>query len=127
MYKAGYDPELVRGVLRKGRGGRKETAGHDPEGFLDAPADAGPHRGHRKRKLRRFCRRAQQYIVTTSEFDSVKHRLQMIEANVKVKDKNPNKPTLRKRTAQNKGGDTLDGYDFDDAIPDERVGSDFER
>jgi hypothetical protein len=44
--------------------------------------------------------------VTTSEFDSVKHRLQMIESNIKVDNKNPNKPTLRKRTSQNKGGDT---------------------
>ncbi len=48
----------------------------------------------------------EQYIVTTSEFDSVKHRLQMIEANIKVDNKNPNKPTLRKRTSQNKGGNT---------------------
>ena len=47
-----------------------------------------------------------QYIVTTSEFDSVKHRLQLIEANVKVKNNNPNRPTLRKRTGQNKGGST---------------------
>ena len=47
-----------------------------------------------------------EYIVSTSEFDSVKARLQLIEANVKVKDNNPNKPTLRKRTAQNKGGST---------------------
>jgi predicted Zn-dependent protease len=50
-----------------------------------------------------------QYIVTTSEFDQVKHRLQMIEANMKVNDKSPNKPTLRKRTDQNKGGNTTAG------------------
>jgi hypothetical protein len=49
-----------------------------------------------------------QYIVTTSEFDSVKGRLQLIESNMKVKD-SPNKPTLRKRTAQNKGGNTTPG------------------
>ena len=41
--------ERVRGVLRKGRGGREERAGHDSQGFRDAPADAGPHRGHPKR------------------------------------------------------------------------------
>ena len=38
--------------------------------------------------------------MTTSEFDVVKHRLQLIEQNVKVNDKNPNKPSLRKKTAQ---------------------------
>ena len=36
----------------------------------------------------------------------MKARLQLIEANIKVKDANPNKPTLRKRTSQNKGGNT---------------------
>ena len=44
--------------------------------------------------------------MTTSEFDSVKQRLEMIENNVKLNDKNGNRPTLRKRTGQNKGGST---------------------
>lgn len=49
----------------------------------------------------------EEYIVSTSEFDTVKRRLQMIEMNQKVKEgSNPNKPTLRKRTEQNKGGST---------------------
>ena len=48
MYKAGYDPELFRRVLRKGSGGRKEAARHDSQGFLDASADAGPHRSDPK-------------------------------------------------------------------------------
>jgi hypothetical protein len=50
-----------------------------------------------------------EYIVTTSEFDTVKRRLQMIEMNMKVDDKkNPNKPSLRKKTDQqpNKGPST---------------------
>ena len=50
-----------------------------------------------------------EYIVSTSEFDTVKHRLEGIEANQKVKNTNPNKPTLRKRTDQNKGGSTSSG------------------
>ena len=42
----------------------------------------------------------------------MKHRLEMIESNQKVKNANPNKPTLRKRTDQNKGGSTsTDGQD----------------
>lgn len=44
--------------------------------------------------------------MITSGFDTVKRRLQMIESNQQLNDKNPNKPTLRKRTDQNKGGDT---------------------
>ncbi len=42
-----------------------------------------------------------EYIVTTSEFDVVKKRLQLIEMNVKVNDKNPNAPKLRKKTGTN--------------------------
>ena len=41
-----------------------------------------------------------EYIVTTSEFDVVKRRLQMIENNIKVKENGSDKPTLRKRTDQ---------------------------
>ncbi|MGA6957261.1 MAG: hypothetical protein WBY73_19270, partial [Candidatus Acidiferrales bacterium] len=60
-----------------------------------------------------------EYIVTTSEFDQVKHRLQLLEMNVKVNDKNPNKPTLRKKTATNKPGDTTSTGSTDpDSDPD---------
>ncbi len=50
-----------------------------------------------------------QYIVTTSEFDVVKKRLQLIELNVKVNDKNPNGPKLRKKTGNNDPGSTTSG------------------
>ena len=54
----------------------------------------------------------EEYIVTTSEFDTVKRRLQMIEMNMKVDDKkNPNKPSLRKKTDQNPNKGSTGGSD----------------
>ena len=48
MYKAGLRSQRLRGVLRKGAGGRKETARHDSQGFLHASAHSGPHRSDAK-------------------------------------------------------------------------------
>jgi hypothetical protein len=54
----------------------------------------------------------EEYIVTTSEFDTVKRRLQMIEMNMKVDDKkNPNRPSLRKKTDQNPNKGSQGGSD----------------
>ena len=55
-----------------------------------------------------------EYIVSTSEFDAVKKRLQMIESNQKVNNANPNKPALRKRTDQNSSASTDSTSDDDD-------------
>jgi len=41
-----------------------------------------------------------EYIVSTSEFDSVKSRLRNIMFSRKAKDNEPGKPTLRTRTEQ---------------------------
>ena len=49
MYKAGYDPNSFVSFFEKVAGRREEAAGHHPQGFLDAPADARPHRGDAKR------------------------------------------------------------------------------
>ncbi len=50
----------------------------------------------------------EQYIVTTSEFDVIKRRLQAIESNQKISDKNPNKPSLRKKTTPADSGGSDD-------------------
>jgi beta-barrel assembly-enhancing protease len=51
-----------------------------------------------------------EYIVTTSEFDSVKARLRNVMFARKVQDNGPGKPTLRTKTEQTKqGGQTTQG------------------
>lgn len=105
MYKAGYDPNAFVAFFEKVEADEKKEPGTIPKVFATHPPTPDRIEATQK-EISTILPPREQYIVTTSEFDSVKHRLQLIEANVKVNDKNPNKPTLRKRTDQNKGGST---------------------
>ena len=58
MYKAGYDPNAFVAFFEKVSGRREEAARHDSQGFLDASADAGPHRSDAKGNRHDSSRRA---------------------------------------------------------------------
>jgi beta-barrel assembly-enhancing protease len=105
MYKAGYDPNSFVSFFEKVQADEKKQPGTIPKVFSTHPPTPDRIEAIQK-EIATILPARDQYIVTTSEFDTVKTRLEMIEANIKVKDNNPNKPTLRKRTAQNKGGNT---------------------
>jgi beta-barrel assembly-enhancing protease len=106
MYHAGYDPNSFVMFFEKIEADEKREPGTIPKIFADHPPT--PDRiGKIQTEIATILPPRNEYIVSTSEFDSVKARLQMIENNTKLNDaKNPNKPTLRKRTDQNKGGST---------------------
>ena len=106
MYKAGYDPNSFVMFFEKIESDEKREPGTIPKIFADHPPT--PDRIVKiQNEIASILPPRNEYIVSTSEFDSVKARLQMIENNMKLNDaKNPNKPTLRKRTDQNKGGST---------------------
>jgi len=99
MYKAGYDPNAFVAFFEKVASDEKKQPGTIPKIFSTHPPTPERIKASQKEIATILPERAE-YIVTTSEFDVVKHRLQLIEANVKVNDKNPNKPSLRKKTAQ---------------------------
>jgi predicted Zn-dependent protease len=99
MYKAGYDPNAFVAFFEKVASDEKKQPGTIPKIFSTHPPTPERIKASQKEIATVLPQRAE-YIVTTSEFDVVKHRLQLIEANVKVNDKNPNKPSLRKKTAQ---------------------------
>jgi beta-barrel assembly-enhancing protease len=105
MYKAGYDPNSFVSFFEKVQADEKKQPGTIPKVFSTHPPTPDRIEAIQK-EIATILPARDQYIVTTSEFDTVKARLQLIEANIKVKDSNPNKPTLRKRTTQNKGGNT---------------------
>lgn len=106
MYKAGYDPNSFVMFFEKIESDEKKQPGTIPKVFADHPPTPDRIVSIQK-EIATILPPRTQYIVDTSEFDSVKARLQMIEDNIKLNDsKNPNKPTLRKRTDQNKGGST---------------------
>jgi len=105
MYKAGYDPNALVSFFEKVETDEKKEPGTIPKVFSTHPPTPDRIEAIQK-EIATILPARDQYIVSTSEFDTVKHRLQLIEANVKVKNNNPNRPTLRKRTGQNKGGNT---------------------
>jgi predicted Zn-dependent protease len=108
MYKAGYDPNAFVAFFEKVQADEKKQPGTIPKVFSTHPPTPDRIEATQK-EIATILPARDEYIVTTSEFDSVKHRLEMIEGNQKVKNTNPNKPTLRKRTDQNKGGSTTAG------------------
>ena len=105
MYKAGYDPNAFVSFFEKVEALEKKQPGTVPKIFSDHPPTPDRVEAIQK-EIATILPAREEYIVTTSEFDTVKRRLQMIESGEKLKDKNPNKPSLRKRTEQSKGGDT---------------------
>jgi len=105
MYKAGYDPNSFVAFFEKVEADEKKQPGTIPKVFATHPPTPDRIEAIQK-EIATILPARDEYIVSTSEFDTVKARLQLIEANIKVKDNNPNKPTLRKRTSQNKGGTT---------------------
>jgi peptidase M48-like protein len=108
MYRAGYDPNAFVSFFEKVQADEKKQPGTIPKIFSTHPPT--PERiVAAQNEIAKILPARDEYIVTTSEFDTVKRRLQMIEMNVKVDDKkNPNKPSLRKKTDQqpNKGPST---------------------
>ncbi len=99
MYKAGYDPNAFVAFFEKVASDEKKQPGTIPKIFSTHPPTPERIKASQK-EIATVLPQRSEYIVTTSEFDVVKHRLQLIEQNVKVNDKNPNKPSLRKKTAQ---------------------------
>ncbi len=71
-------------------------AGYDPNAFIEAA----------QKEIARILPNKPEYIVTTSEFDSVKARLRNIMFSRKVQDNAPGKPTLRTKTEQSQKGQT---------------------
>jgi predicted Zn-dependent protease len=105
MYKAGYDPNSFVSFFEKVIAIEKKQPGTVPKVFSSHPPT--PDRVEAVQKeIATILPARDQYIVTTSEFDTVKKRMQLYEMNQKVKDQAPGKPTLRKKTAQTKPGGT---------------------
>src|SRR6202789_40976 len=108
MYKAGYDPNAFVAFFEKVASDEKKQPGTIPKIFSTHPPTPDRIEASQK-EIATILPERDQYIVTTSEFDVVKKRLQLIELNVKVNDKNPNGPKLRKKTGNNDPGSTTSG------------------
>src|SRR5260370_528424 len=85
------------------QGDEKRPPGTMPKVFSTHPPT--PERiDNAQKEIARILPNRPEYIVTTSEFDSVKERLRNIMFARKVKDNAPGKPTLRTRTEPTQKG-----------------------
>jgi len=99
MYKAGYDPNSYVTFFERIQADEKRRPGTIGKAFSTHPPT--PERiENTQKEIARNLRAKQEYIVTSSEFDSVKGRLRNIMFARKAVDNGPNKPTLRTRTEQ---------------------------
>jgi beta-barrel assembly-enhancing protease len=105
MYKAGYDPNAYITFFERIQADEKRRPGTIPKVFSTHPPT--PERVENAQKeIARILPNRPEYIVTTSEFDSVKERLRNIMFARKVQGNAPGKPSLRTRTEQKQKGQT---------------------
>src|SRR5215470_6852150 len=99
MYKAGYDPNSYVTFFERIQADEKRRPGTIGKAFSTHPPT--PERIESTQKeIARILPARQEYVVTSSEFDSVKGRLRNIMFARKAADNGPGKPTLRTRTEQ---------------------------
>lgn len=125
MYKAGYDPNAFVSFFEKVEAEERRRPGSIPKIFSTHPPT--PDRVQKaQEEISTILPVRSEYIVTTSEFDTVKARLRRIENKTKLDDKKSasEKPTLRTRTEQQQQ-DKADKQDKqqsgDDSDPDRPV------
>jgi len=97
MYKAGYDPNAFVSFFEKVEALEKKQPGTIPKVFSSHPPTPDRIESAQK-EIQTILPARADYIVTTSEFDTMKRRLMAIEMNQKISDKDPSKPSLRKKT-----------------------------
>jgi predicted Zn-dependent protease len=99
MYKAGYDPNSYVTFFERIQADEKRRPGTIPKMFSTHPPT--PDRiSAAQKEIARILPEKDEYIVTTSEFDSVKARLRNVMFARKVQTTGPGKPTLRTKTEQ---------------------------
>src|SRR3989454_11016892 len=99
MYKAGYDPNAYVTFFEKVQAEERRRPGSIPKVFSTHPPT--PERiENAQKEIATILPARDEYIVSTSEFDSVKARLRNLMFSRKAKDNEPGKPTLRTRTEQ---------------------------
>ena len=96
MYKTGYDPTAFVDFFEK-----IETLEKRKPGTMNKVFSTHPPTDDRikaaQNNIQELLKAKPEYVVSTSEFDSVKSRLMAMENRHKVTDKDLNKPRLRKK------------------------------
>jgi predicted Zn-dependent protease len=106
MYKTGYDPGAFVDFFEKIESLEKKKPGTLSKFFSSHPP-TGNRITTSQGNIQKYLKERPEYVVTTSEFDSVKARLAALHNRRKVDTKDQNGPTLRKRP----GSGTASGDD----------------
>ncbi len=114
MYKTGYDPQAFISFFEKIEAKDKKKPGTLARAFASHPPNE-ERIEKTQAEIKRILPTQPQYIVSTSEFDSVKARLAALENRKKVvqASADTNKPTLRRTTADNNPNGTTQQQDDD--------------
>src|SRR6266446_402021 len=99
MYKAGYDPNSYVTFFERIQADEKRRPGTIGKAFATHPPTQDRIENTQK-EIAKILPSRLEYIVTSSEFDSVKSRLRNVMFARKAIDNGPGKPTLRTRTEQ---------------------------
>jgi hypothetical protein len=102
MYKTGYDPESFVDFFEKIQALERKKPGTLSKFFSSHPP-TGNRIVTSQQNIQKYLKERPEYVVTTSEFDTVKARLQALHNRKKVDTKDPGGPTLRKKPGAGTG------------------------
>jgi predicted Zn-dependent protease len=123
MYKTGYDPTAFVDFFEKIQTLEKRKPGTMSKVFSTHPMTDDRIKAAQK-NIQEILKAKPEYVVSTSEFDSVKGRLMALENRHKIDDKDLNKPRLRKKpgsgtgTVDDESGKDKQGSDTDSNADD---------
>ena len=121
LYKTGYDPTAFVDFFEKLQSMEKKKPGTMAKVFSTHPLTEDRIKNSQK-NIEDILKAKPEYVVTTSEFDSVKSRLALLHNRRKPDDKDANRPKLRRApgggTSTVEDDKTKDGKSTED--PDER-------
>ncbi len=96
MYKAGYDPTAFVDFFEKIQTLEKKKPGTMSKVFSTHPMTDDRIKKS-QRNIQEYLKAKPEYVVSTSEFDTVKGRLLAMANRRKPEEKDPNRPTLRRK------------------------------
>jgi beta-barrel assembly-enhancing protease len=108
MYKAGYDPNAFVGFFGKVMDEERRSPGSMAKVFADHPP-TGDRIIASEEEIQKILPKKPEYLVSTSEFDDIKARLQTVMTQHKRAQKGDAGPTLRKKEPTDKTSTTDSG------------------